>query len=84
MRSPSRARRTSRIPLLASLLAGALAAGALAGLGGAGSANGAVPPAPGWSLQWSDDFNGPDRSLPNGADWQIDTGHAYPGGPGNS
>lgn len=89
MRSPSRARRTSRTsriprtPLLASLLAGALAAGALLGLGGAGSANGAVPPAPGWSLQWSDDFNGPDRSLPNGADWQIDTGHAYPGGPGN-
>ncbi|MEU7110847.1 glycoside hydrolase family 16 protein [Streptomyces sp. NPDC046182] len=75
--------RVRRTPLLASLLAAALAAGALIGLGGAGTASGAVPPAPGWSLQWSDDFNGPDRSLPNGADWQIDTGHGYPGGPGN-
>ncbi|HEY9369576.1 glycoside hydrolase family 16 protein, partial [Streptomyces sp.] len=47
-------------------------------------ADGAVPPpAPGWSLQWSDDFTGPDRALPNPAEWQIDTGHGYPGGPGN-
>ncbi|MEU8531129.1 glycoside hydrolase family 16 protein [Streptomyces sp. NPDC048629] len=61
-----------------------LAAGALLGATTAGPAGAAVPPpAPGWSLQWSDDFTGPDRSLPNSADWQIDTGHGYPGGPGN-
>ncbi|MFJ6353082.1 glycoside hydrolase family 16 protein [Streptomyces sp. NPDC092046] len=76
----SRARRT---PLLASLLAAALAGGALLGLGGAGTASGAVPPAPGWTLQWSDDFDGPDRALPDAGRWQIDTGHNYPGGPAN-
>ncbi|MFE4172182.1 glycoside hydrolase family 16 protein [Streptomyces sp. NPDC056909] len=53
------------------------------GLTGAGSAQGAIPPAPGWNLQWSDDFNGAGGSLPSAADWQIDTGHGYPGGPGN-
>ncbi|MFE4829700.1 glycoside hydrolase family 16 protein [Streptomyces sp. NPDC056672] len=53
------------------------------GLTGAGSAQGAIPPAPGWNLQWSDDFNGAGGTLPSAADWQIDTGHGYPGGPGN-
>ncbi|MER7000277.1 glycoside hydrolase family 16 protein [Streptomyces sp. NPDC000410] len=58
-------------------------AGLLALTGGAGTARGDVPPAPGWNLRWSDDFTGPDRSLPSAAHWQIDTGHGYPGGPGN-
>jgi beta-glucanase (GH16 family) len=32
---------------------------------------------------WSDDFDGPGGALPSGANWIIDTGHGYPGGPGN-
>ncbi|MFI6477779.1 glycoside hydrolase family 16 protein [Nonomuraea sp. NPDC050663] len=44
----------------------------------------AVPPTPsGWSLVWSDDFNGTAGSLPSSANWIIDTGHNYPGGPAN-
>ncbi|AWS41749.1 glycoside hydrolase family 16 protein [Streptosporangium sp. 'caverna'] len=44
----------------------------------------AVPPTPsGWSLVWSDDFNGGSGSLPSSANWIVDTGHAYPGGPAN-
>ncbi|WP_326679740.1 glycoside hydrolase family 16 protein [Streptomyces sp. NBC_01237] len=79
---------TSRIPhrrttVLAALTASALALAGLVTVLGSGSARGDVPPAPGWSLQWSDDFNGADRSLPSAANWQIDTGHSYPGGPGN-
>ncbi|GLW05242.1 endo-1,3-beta-glucanase [Microtetraspora sp. NBRC 13810] len=43
-----------------------------------------VPPTPGgWSLVWSDDFNGPSGSSPSSANWIVDTGHGYPGGPGN-
>lgn len=48
------------------------------------SASAAVPPTPsGWSLVWSDDFNGTAGAPPSSADWIVDTGHAYPGGPGN-
>ncbi|SDG98167.1 glycoside hydrolase family 16 protein [Nonomuraea jiangxiensis] len=48
------------------------------------SASAAVPPTPsGWSLVWSDDFNGSANTLPSSANWIIDTGHSYPGGPGN-
>jgi beta-glucanase (GH16 family) len=44
----------------------------------------AVPPTPsGWSLVWSDDFTGGSGSLPSSANWIVDTGHAYPGGPAN-
>ncbi|HEY0641008.1 MAG TPA: glycoside hydrolase family 16 protein [Pseudonocardiaceae bacterium] len=44
----------------------------------------AVPPAPsGWTLVWSDDFNGSAGSLPSSGNWIIDTGHGYPGGPPN-
>jgi hypothetical protein len=58
--------------LLASSIAGAVAARA------------AVPPTPsGWSLIWSDDFNGAANSLPSSANWIIDTGTGYPGGPPN-
>ncbi|WP_220182923.1 glycoside hydrolase family 16 protein [Sphaerisporangium album] len=47
-------------------------------------AGAAVPPTPtGWSLVWSDDFNGSAGTLPSSANWIIDTGHAYPGGPAN-
>ncbi len=49
-----------------------------------GAAGAAVPATPsGWSLVWSDDFNGAAGSPPSSANWITDTGHAYPGGPGN-
>ncbi|QYC39820.1 Glucan endo-1,3-beta-glucosidase A1 precursor [Nonomuraea coxensis DSM 45129] len=48
------------------------------------SASAAVPATPsGWSLVWSDDFNGSAGTLPSSDNWIIDTGHAYPGGPAN-
>ncbi|MEE1941896.1 glycoside hydrolase family 16 protein [Streptomyces sp. TRM 70361] len=47
------------------------------------AARGAVPSPAGWTPVWSDDFDGPARSLPSAANWQIDTGHGYPGGPAN-
>jgi hypothetical protein len=44
------------------------------------SASASVPPTPsGWSLVWSDDFNGSAGTLPSSGNWIIDTGHAYPG-----
>ncbi|MDR8410368.1 glycoside hydrolase family 16 protein [Nonomuraea sp. 3-1Str] len=47
-------------------------------------ASAAVPPTPsGWSLVWSDDFGGAAGSAPSSSNWIVDTGHAYPGGPGN-
>ncbi|MEO3814941.1 glycoside hydrolase family 16 protein [Sphaerisporangium sp. B11E5] len=47
-------------------------------------AGAAVPATPsGWSLVWADDFNGPAGSLPSSSNWIFDTGHNYPGGPGN-
>jgi beta-glucanase (GH16 family) len=48
----------------------------------AAEANVPTPPA-GWTTVWSDDFDGPNGSLPSGSNWIIDTGHGYPGGPGN-
>jgi beta-glucanase (GH16 family) len=48
------------------------------------TANAAVPPTPtGWTLQFSDDFNGANNTLPSSANWIIDTGTGYPGGPAN-
>ncbi|GGO66393.1 glycoside hydrolase family 16 protein [Nonomuraea cavernae] len=48
------------------------------------SASAAVPTTPsGWSLVWSDDFNGASGSAPSSANWIVDTGHSYPGGPAN-
>ncbi|GAA4524140.1 MULTISPECIES: glycoside hydrolase family 16 protein [Nonomuraea] len=67
----------------------AAAAVALAAVGGllvqvATSAAASVPATPsGWSLVWADDFNGSSGSLPSSSNWIIDTGHGYPGGPGN-
>ncbi|WBB66676.1 carbohydrate-binding protein [Micromonospora sp. WMMD812] len=48
------------------------------------NAHAAVPPPPsGWSLVWSDDFTGAAGTLPSSANWIIDTGTSYPGGPPN-
>ncbi|MCW3841130.1 carbohydrate-binding protein [Micromonospora yasonensis] len=48
------------------------------------TAHAAVPPPPtGWSLVWSDDFTGAAGTLPSSANWIIDTGTSYPGGPAN-
>ena len=66
-------------PLLTALLAPLLVTGALAV-----AAQASVPPPPtGWTTVWSDDFDGPGNTLPSSANWIIDTGHGYPGGPGN-
>ncbi|MFJ6573017.1 glycoside hydrolase family 16 protein [Streptomyces sp. NPDC091292] len=78
--SPHPRRATPRA-ILATALAAVLS---LAALMYGGPAEGAVPPpGPGWTVQWSDDFNGSAGTLPSSANWQIDTGHGYPGGPGN-
>src|SRR5919107_4009490 len=46
------------------------------------TAEAALPaPPPGWTRVWADDFTGAASTLPNGADWIIDTGTQYPGGP---
>ncbi len=69
-----------RTPVMAALAA----AGLLGALLLPGTASGDVPPtAPGWSLKWSDDFNGAAGSAPSAENWQVDLGHGYPGGPGN-
>ncbi|MEV0873782.1 glycoside hydrolase family 16 protein [Streptomyces sp. NPDC049950] len=72
-----------RTTFLAALTALALTLAGVLTVAGSGSARGDVPTTPGWNLQWSDDFNGANRTLPSSANWQIDTGHGYPGGPGN-
>ncbi|MFG1647019.1 glycoside hydrolase family 16 protein [Amycolatopsis sp. NPDC049252] len=41
------------------------------------------PPESGWTTVFADDFTGGSGALPSGANWIVDTGHAYPGGPGN-
>ncbi|MET8155865.1 glycoside hydrolase family 16 protein [Sphaerisporangium sp. NPDC005289] len=51
---------------------------------GGGPAGASVPATPsGWNLVWSDDFNGSAGAMPSSANWIIDTGYSYPGGPGN-
>lgn len=42
-----------------------------------------VPSVAGYTLTWSDDFIGSANSLPNTANWIIQTGTSYPGGPAN-
>jgi beta-glucanase (GH16 family) len=50
----------------------------------AANANASAPPPPaGWSTVWTDDFNGSANTLPSSANWIIDTGTSYPGGPAN-
>ncbi|WP_410562588.1 glycoside hydrolase family 16 protein [Amycolatopsis sp. cmx-4-61] len=41
------------------------------------------PPDAGWTTVFADDFTGSAGSLPSSANWIIDTGHSYPGGPAN-
>ncbi|MEV7087931.1 glycoside hydrolase family 16 protein [Streptomyces sp. NPDC093085] len=55
----------------------------LFGVTGGGTAQGAIPPVPDWTLQWGDDFDGAAGTPPSSANWQTDTGHSYPGGPAN-
>lgn len=43
----------------------------------------AIPSISGFTLTWGDDFIGTANSLPNTADWIVDTGTSYPGGPAN-
>jgi hypothetical protein len=46
------------------------------------SADAALPPTPsGWTQVWADDFTGAANTLPSSANWIIDTGTQYPGGP---
>jgi beta-glucanase (GH16 family) len=66
-------------PLIAALIAPLLVTGALAVAADAS----VPPPANGWTTVWSDDFDGPGGTLPSSANWIIDTGHGYPGGPAN-
>jgi beta-glucanase (GH16 family) len=75
----SRPNRSRRRTLLAALAAPVLIAGSLAVAAQASVS----PPAAGWSTVWSDDFDGANGTLPSGSNWIIDTGHGYPGGPGN-
>jgi beta-glucanase (GH16 family) len=75
----SRPNRSRRRTLLAALAAPVLIAGSLAVAAQAS----VPPPTAGWSTVWSDDFDGPNGTLPSGANWIVDTGHGYPGGPGN-
>src|SRR5205809_5922214 len=52
-----------------------------AALSGRTTANAAVPPTqPGWTLMFSDDFNGAAGSGVSG-NWRLTTGTSYPGGP---
>src|SRR5882757_1534929 len=79
MRSRPNTPSTRRRTILSALLAPLLVAVPLTI-----AAQASVPPPPaGWTTIWSDDFNGASGSLPSGANWIIDQGHAYPGGPGN-
>jgi beta-glucanase (GH16 family) len=66
------------------LLSIATASITVAAVATAVTANASVPATPsGWTLAWSDDFNGSANTLPSSANWIIDTGTSYPGGPAN-
>jgi Carbohydrate binding module (family 6)/Glycosyl hydrolases family 16 len=76
----ARRRRT----LLATAAAATAALLTLAAAPGAAAAPATVPSTPaGWTPLWSDDFTGSAGALPSSANWIVDTGHGYPGGPGN-
>ncbi|HBF82840.1 MAG TPA: 1,3-beta-glucanase [Streptomyces sp.] len=83
MRTSRTRPRHRRTTVLAGLTAAAIALAGAFTVATTGPARGDVPAAPGWNLAWSDDFNGASGALPSSANWQIDTGHGYPGGPGN-
>jgi beta-glucanase (GH16 family) len=75
--------RSVRSPVLLSLAAGA-AVVAVAVPVIAFNANAAVPPTPaGWTLAFSDDFNGSANTGVNTSNWLYDIGTSYPGGAPN-
>ncbi|OLF16142.1 glycoside hydrolase family 16 protein [Actinophytocola xanthii] len=75
--SPPAHRRLSRLSAIG-------AAVAVAVLPLAAPAQAAIPPPdPGWTQVWGDDFTGAANTLPSSANWIIDLGHGYPGGPAN-
>ncbi|KAI1844312.1 hypothetical protein JX265_007850 [Neoarthrinium moseri] len=49
----------------------------------ASAAQAAAPRIAGFTVTWTDDFNGGRNSPPNSANWITDTGKNYPGGPAN-
>ncbi|MEU4496494.1 glycoside hydrolase family 16 protein [Streptomyces sp. NPDC023998] len=73
MKLPPRARRTCLA--LASALA-ALCVGC-----GPPAAHAGEPSTGGWTVEWTDDFDGRAGSAPDTEDWIIDVGTGYPGGP---
>jgi len=78
--APSAVRRSRRRLCLAAVVVATTTALATVTM----TAHAAVPPPPsGWSLVWSDDFTGAAGTLPSSANWIIDTGTSYPGGPAN-
>ncbi|RZU77912.1 beta-glucanase (GH16 family) [Micromonospora kangleipakensis] len=78
--APSTLRRSGRRLALAAAVLATTTALVVASM----TAHAAVPPpAAGWNLVWSDDFTGAAGALPSSANWIIDTGTSYPGGPAN-
>ncbi|RDW57491.1 glycosyl hydrolase family 16 protein [Coleophoma cylindrospora] len=47
---------------------------------GANLVTAAIPVLPGYTLTWSDDFDGINSDAPNASDWIMDVGTSYPGG----
>lgn len=43
----------------------------------------AIPQIPGFTITFADDFDGNALDLPSSANWIVDTGTSYPGGPAN-
>jgi len=76
---------TAAAPVRRRLLASVLLVSTTIALAGVTMTAQAAVPAPpaGWSTVWSDDFTGAAGTLPSAANWIIDTGHNYPGGPAN-
>jgi len=64
------------------MVAAAGAVAAVAQVGGFAQAE-APAAAPGWTVAFADDFEGPAGSLPSSANWRFSIGHGYPGGPDN-
>lgn len=73
MKLPPRSHRTC--PAVASALA------VLAVAFGPPAARATPPPADGWSVEWTDDFDGRAGTAPDTKNWITDIGTGYPGGP---
>ncbi|GAA1593426.1 carbohydrate-binding protein [Actinomadura kijaniata] len=78
-----RPRRRSAPAVLTAVLAAVLPAPVATAAAPRPAAATVPPPPAGWSLVWSDDFDGPAGARPAPENWIIDTGHGYPGGPPN-